>query len=81
MINKKYSVRISPNLVFNARELQGLTQEQFAKELGVSTVLISMVETGIKPVTLKLLGQISGIFKQRFVIDINGGKIRPSDYK
>jgi transcriptional regulator with XRE-family HTH domain len=37
-----------PELLKNIREAGGLTQEGMAKALGVSTVLISMLETGQK---------------------------------
>lgn len=67
---KQKNTWIDPDWVIGSRVSSGLTQYQFAKKLGVSTVLISMVETGLKPVTLKLLGQIATVFKQEFVITI-----------
>ena len=44
-----------PELIKIIRDEAGLTQAEFAKILGVSTVLIAMVETGQKEVSKKLL--------------------------
>ena len=41
------------------RDRLGWTQGRLAKHLGVSTVLISMVEGGSKPVTIGLLKKIA----------------------
>lgn len=48
-----------PELIKKIREEADLTQAEFAKALGVSTVLISMVETGQKEVSKKLLIRIA----------------------
>lgn len=44
-----------PELIKSIRKESGLNQEQFATALGVSTVLIAMVETGQKEVSKNLL--------------------------
>jgi len=44
-----------PELIKKVRDEAGLTQAEFAKALGVSAVLIAMVETGQKEVSKKLL--------------------------
>ena len=44
-----------PVLIKKIRDEAGLTQPEFAKELGVSAVLIAMVETGQKEVSKNLL--------------------------
>jgi transcriptional regulator with XRE-family HTH domain len=44
-----------PELIKEIRDEAGLTQAEFAKAVGVSAVLIAMVETGQKEVSKKLL--------------------------
>lgn len=44
-----------PELIKKIRNEAGLTQEKFAKILGVSPVLIAMVESGQKEVSKKLV--------------------------
>jgi transcriptional regulator with XRE-family HTH domain len=44
-----------PELVKKIREESGLTQAEFARALDVSTVLISMIETGQKEVSKNFL--------------------------
>jgi len=44
-----------PELIKKIREESGLTQAEFARTVGVSTVLITMVETGRKEVSKNLL--------------------------
>jgi len=44
-----------PELIKKIRDEAGLTQAEFAKALGVSAVLITMVETGQKEVSKNLL--------------------------
>lgn len=48
-----------PELIKKIREEAGLTQTDFAKKLKVSPILISMVETGQKPVSKKLIEKIA----------------------
>jgi len=48
-----------PELIRKIRNEAGLTQPEFAKAIGVSTILISMVETGQKEVSKKLLIKIA----------------------
>jgi len=50
-----------PELIKKIRNEAGLTQAEFAKALGVSTVLIAMVETGQKEVSKKLLIKIADL--------------------
>lgn len=49
-----------PELIKKIRESSGLTQEEFAKVLSVSTVLISMIESGQKEVSKKLIKNLAG---------------------
>lgn len=44
-----------PELIRKIRNNAGLTQAEFAEALGVSTVLVTMIETGQKEVSKKLL--------------------------
>jgi transcriptional regulator with XRE-family HTH domain len=48
-----------PDLIKKIRDEAGLTQAEFAEALGVSAVLIAMVETGQKEVSKKLLIKIA----------------------
>ena len=48
-----------PELIQRIRMEASLTQAQFAKEMGVSTVLIAMVESGQKEVSKNLLCKIA----------------------
>ncbi len=48
-----------PDLLKKIRDESGLTQEEFAKALNVSTVLISMVETGQKKVSKNFILKIA----------------------
>lgn len=48
-----------PDLIKKIRKEVGMTQAEFAKSLGVSTVLVSMIETGQKEVSKKLLTRIA----------------------
>jgi DNA-binding XRE family transcriptional regulator len=52
------------------RNKNGLTQVEFAKAIGVSTVLISMIESGNKPVTRRTLQKIADAFGEKFNITI-----------
>ena len=44
-----------PELLKKIRQKSGLTQEQMAKALKVSKVLVAMIETGQKPVSKKIV--------------------------
>jgi len=44
-----------PDLIKKIRDEAGLTQSQFAKAVGISPVLVAMVETGQKEVSKKFL--------------------------
>lgn len=48
-----------PDLIKKIREEAGLTQPAFAKKIGVSPILISMVETGQTPVSKKLIEKLA----------------------
>lgn len=48
-----------PELLKSIREGGGLTQEELARALGVSTILISMVETGQKDASKKLVVKLA----------------------
>ncbi|PIZ96555.1 MAG: hypothetical protein COX80_01050 [Candidatus Magasanikbacteria bacterium CG_4_10_14_0_2_um_filter_33_14] len=58
-------------LIKKIREESGLTQEEFAKSLGVSKVLISMVETGQKKVSK------SFIIKLAKLLNVHPASITP----
>ena len=47
------------SLLKKIRQEAGITQGQLAKALGVSTILISMIETGQKPASIKFVGQLA----------------------
>lgn len=59
------------SLIRTIREEARLTQSEFAKALGVSTVLIAMVETGQKEVSKKL------IVKLAECLDVHPASITP----
>lgn len=48
-----------PELLKNIREESDLTQEEMARALGVSTILISMIETGQKDASKKLIVKLA----------------------
>ncbi|MCP6726980.1 MAG: helix-turn-helix transcriptional regulator [Patescibacteria group bacterium] len=52
-----------PELLKEIRNEAGLTQAEFAKAIGVSTVLIAMVETGQKDVSKNLITKIAESLK------------------
>lgn len=52
------------------RSKHGMTQVEFARAIGVSSILVSMMETGLKPVTLGTLKKIARAFGETFVITI-----------
>ena len=54
-----------PELIKKIRDEAGLTQAQLAKALGVSTVLIAMVETGQKEVSKSLLLKLAELMNVR----------------
>ena len=60
-----------PILIKKIRDHAGLTQAEFAKEIGVSSVLIAMVETGKKEVSKNLLLKLA----QR--LDVHPSSITP----
>lgn len=50
------------------RKNKNLTQEAFAKRVGVSTVLVAMTEGGIKPISRHYLQKIANAFKETIVV-------------
>lgn len=50
-----------PELIKKIRNEAGLTQDEFAKALGVSSILITKIEAGEKEVSKKLLLKLAGI--------------------
>lgn len=60
-----------PDLIKKIRASSGLTQEQLAKALDVSTILISMVESGQKEVSKNLIVRLSDI------LDVHPSSITP----
>lgn len=48
-----------PDLIKNIRNKAELTQEEFGRALGVSTVLIAMIETGQKEVSKKFIERLA----------------------
>lgn len=63
-----------PDLIKKIRNEANLTQEGFASALGVSTVLISMIETGQKPPSKKFIQIISN------KLDVHPSSITPFVY-
>jgi transcriptional regulator with XRE-family HTH domain len=49
-----------PELIKKIRDESGFTQNEFAKVLGVSTVLISMIETGQKGASKGFIKKLAG---------------------
>lgn len=63
-----------PELIKKIRTEAGLTQADFASSIGVSSVLIAMVESGQKEVSKKLLQKIAN------GLDVNPATITPFLY-
>ena len=53
----------SSQLIKKIRKESGLTQQQLAKALQVSTILISMIESGQKPISSKMVERLSKLLK------------------
>lgn len=53
----------SSQLIKKIRKESGLTQQQLARALRVSTVLISMIESGQKPISTKMVEKLSELLK------------------
>ena len=49
--------------IYYRRQLEGLSQEEFANKIGVSVPLISQIERGIANPTLSTLEKIASYFK------------------
>lgn len=60
-----------PDLFKKIREESGLTQKDFAEKLQVSTILISMIESGQKEVSKNLIIKLSEI------LDVHPSSITP----
>lgn len=60
-----------PELIKKIREQSGITQEELAKILSVSTILVSMVESGQKEVSKNF------IIKLAKKLDVNPSSITP----
>ena len=60
-----------PELLKKIRSEASLTQEDLAKKLGVSTVLITMIETGQKEVSRGFIEKLAG------VLDVHPSSITP----
>jgi transcriptional regulator with XRE-family HTH domain len=52
------------------RSKHGMTQVEFARAIGVSTMLVSMMECGSKSITQRTLKKIARAFGETFVINI-----------
>lgn len=63
-----------PELIKKIREVSGLTQKEFADILGVSTILISMIEAGQKEVSKNFIIKLSDKLK------VNPSSITPFLY-
>lgn len=50
---------VNPSMVTLARESRGITQTELAKIIGVSQALLSKIESGVKPTTESILGEIA----------------------
>ena len=60
-----------PNFLKRIRKIGGLTQPELAKALGVSTILVSMIESGQKKVSKGFVVKLSKW------LDIHPGSISP----
>jgi DNA-binding XRE family transcriptional regulator len=53
-----------------ARRVLGLSQEQFAKKMGVIQQYVSSLETGRENITLDTLRKIAGVLQKRVVVHL-----------
>ena len=53
-----------------ARRVLGLSQEQFAKKMGVIQQYVSSLETGRENITLDTLHKIAGVLQKRVVVHL-----------
>ena len=61
--NRPSSYMNSSQLLKKIRKESGFTQQQLAKALQVSTILISMIESGQKPISTKMVERLSKLLK------------------
>lgn len=49
------------------RQSKGLTQEEFAKLLGVSRTYVCLIETGVKPVSYNVRLKLCGLVGDEYI--------------
>lgn len=62
------------NLIYQVRQERGLTQAEFARQLGTSQSAVNRIEHGKQNLSLETLGRISDVLKKP-LITINGGAV------
>lgn len=62
------------NLIYQIRQERGLTQAQFARQLGTSQSAVNRIEHGKQNLSLETLGRISDVLKKP-LISISGGAV------
>jgi len=68
---KSTALKTFQTLIKAIRQEAGLTQGQFAKKLGVSTILVSMVEVGQKEVSKSFITKLAKL------LDVHPASITP----
>lgn len=61
-------------LIYQIRQERGLTQAQFAKQLGTSQSAVNRIEHGRQNLSLETLGRISDVLNRQ-IISISGGAV------
>ncbi len=72
MQQKNYAQKIG-KLINQVRRQRGLTQAEFAKQLGTSQSAVNRIEKGNQNVSIEMLGRISDVLNKRIIKIANGG--------
>ncbi len=77
-MNENTLLREMGERIFSARKAQGLTQEQLAEKIGVSTQMISNLELGKKAIRPENLVKVCAVLHISADYALSGKEIHPS---
>ncbi|RXZ79908.1 XRE family transcriptional regulator [Paenibacillaceae bacterium] len=80
MINMAFDYSVIGSRIRQAREEQGITQEQLAEQLDVSNAYISKIERGKTPINLDRLSQLCMLLEESTEYILNGADRSNDDY-